>query len=392
MNRYPDELEKLAYYKRKIMEQLTRSGVFPNAVAVDERLAEIDAKLSIFRHRQAESGDAFDTEQFNREFLEIAEDLKIIYRLAYRLAVTRYEELKAFAETHVAEMQSMARTYENRTRLEAGTTSLGDTVFFQASGYELSFGNGIAEIQLGGIEATKGARLACIFDAEGISPEHVVFSFDGENCSPYDLNRDCFSVPGKAASRVYAYSAADGEMFRSAHIMNIPEFTPAVDNKYVIYAGRNCIRDGYQFIERSEQSAFTFTQPGEIEFYVVGGTFIHFDFSERPLSQNFAGTSIASLKGVQHIKMERGERFSFDYVTDGIVYAKRAIGVVKDGRLYYPYGDRAVDFRVEEYYKSDKQRYENVKVTVSGIKSDVPLVIKHIAIKELDREEIENSV
>ena len=181
-------------------------------------------------------------------------------------------------------------------------------------------------------------------------------------------------------------------MFRSAHIMNIPEFTPAVDNKYVIYAGRNCIRDGYQFIERSEQSAFTFTQPGEIEFYVVGGTFIHFDFSERPLSQNFAGTSIASLKGVQHIKMERGERFSFDYVTDGIVYAKRAIGVVKDGRLYYPYGDRAVDFRVEEYYKSDKQRYENVKVTVSGIKSDVPLVIKHIAIKELDREEIENSV
>ena len=387
MNRYPDELEKLAYYKEKIMEQLTRSGVFPNAVAVNERLAEIDAKLSIFRHRQAEAGGVFDTEQFNKEFLEIAEDLKIIYRLVYHLSVTRYEELKAFAETHVAEMQSMAKTYENRTRLEAGSTSLGETVFFQASGYELSFGNGFAEIQLGSIEATKGACLACIFDADGIPPEHVVFSFDGENCSPYALNRDCFSVPGKTASRVYAYSAADGEMFRSAHIMNIPEFVPAPDNEYVIYAGRNCIRDGYQFVERPEKTVFTFTQPGEIEFYVVGGTFIHFDFSEKPLSQNFVGTSIAPLKGVQNIKMERGERFSFDYVTDGIVYAKRAIGVVKAGRLYYPYGDRAVDFRVEEYYKSDKQKYENVKVIVSGIKSDVPLVINHIAIKEIDRKD-----
>lgn len=392
MKRYVDELEKLAYYKEKIMEQLTRSGVFPNALAVDERLAEIDAKLSIFRHRQAEAGGVFDTEQFNKEFLEIAEDLKIIYRLAYQLSVTRYEELKAFAETHVSEMQSMARAYENRTRLETESTSLGETVFFQASGYELSFGNGIAEIQLGSIEATKGARLACIFEADGISPEHVVFSFDGENCSPYALNRDCFFVPGKAAGRVYEYSALDGEMFRTAHIMNIPGFTPTADNKYVIYAGKNCVRDGYQFIERSAQTAFTFTQPGEIEFYVVGGTFINFDFSERPLSQNFAGTSITPLKGVQNVKMERGERFSFDYVTDGIVYAKRAIGVVKDGRLYYPYGDRAVDFRVEEYCKADKQRYENVKVIVSGIKSNAPLVIKHIAIKEMGREEGGSSI
>lgn len=110
------------------------------------------------------------------------------------------------------------------------------------------------------------------------------------------------------------------------------------------------------------------------------------------MSQNFAGTSITPLKGVQNVKMERGERFSFDYVTDGIVYAKRAIGVVKDGRLYYPYGDRAVDFRVEEYCKADKQRYENVKVIVSGIKSNAPLVIKHIAIKEMGREEGGSSI
>lgn len=387
MSQYIDEVEKLAYYKEQIMQQLTRVGVFPDMISVNERLADIDAKLSIYRHRQAYSGDEFDTKRFNKEFADIAEDLKIIYKLVYQLSVERYEKIKEFAETHVAEMQSMARKYQNKTRFEIDSTSLGSTIFFQANGFNLSYGNGTATINLGSIEAMKGSKLACIFDAENVAPENVVFSFDGKNCSPYDLNRDFFTVPGTVTNRFCEYTVPDGEMVNTAHIMNIKEFEPDADNKYVIYAGKNCIRDEYQFIEKQENTPITLSVPGEVEFYILGGTFINFDFSQQPLSKNFSGTSITNLKSVHKIIMEHGEGFTFNYVTDGTVYAKRAIGTMRDGKLYYPYGDGVSDFRIEEYYAEDKEQYSNVKVTVSGIKDDTPLTINNIAIKELGREE-----
>lgn len=382
MSQYIDEIEKINYYRERIMQELTRMGVYPDTITVNERLADFDAKWALFTHRHISVGDSFDAKAFNEEFQLIAEDLKILYRLVYQLAIKQYRELKDYVEGHLAELQAMGKKYEYKTKLEIDSTALGDTAFFQTSGFDVTMENTTARIALGPVEVSNGSKLACIFDGEDIKPEDVVFSFDGKNCSPYSLNRDFFTVPGAIKKNVYDYDVPEDETINSAHLMNPAGLTPDGRNKYIIYGGKDQIATNYHYYDKLEGTPITPPDAGRITFYVLNGSFIHFDFNKQPLSSNFNGTSLTNLGKHQKITMEYSEGFSFDFLTDGDVYATRGEGIVQDGKLYYPNGDDVRDFFIEEYLMTEKKRYENVSVTVSGLKENTPLVINTIAIKE----------
>lgn len=383
MSQYIDAIEKINYYKERIMRELTRSGIYPDSIAVNERLADFDAELALFTHNYISAGESFDTAQFNEEFAMIVQDLKILYKLVYQLSVKNYQETKEYAESHVSELQNMAKRYQYKTKFEIDSTSLGTTVYFKSGGFDISLDNTTAKISLGSLEVNNGASLACIFNADDIRPENVVFSFDGKNCSPYDLNRDFFKVDGELGCKIHSYSVSEDEVINSAHVMNIKEFVPNAQNKYVIYAGSDQIQLQNGFAAKTDGTPMLFGTPGELNFYVLGGTFINFDFSKAPLSKNFNGTSIENLAKHHKITMEYEAGFALDFVTDGTIYATRKAGVVNKDRLYYPAGDSVYDFRIEEYLSTEKKKFKDVSVTISGLKEDIPLTVNTVAIKQL---------
>lgn len=383
MTLYKDQIEKITYYKERIMQDLTKKGIYPDNLYVAERIASIDTKLSLFKHKYVSPGEKFNTQEMNESMLLIAEDLKILYLLVYRMSIEKYNELKSYLEGHLQELQAMAKKYEYKTKFEIDSTSLGKTIFFQANGFNTSINNTIATIELGSIEADNASKLSCIFDGDNISPENVVFSFDGKNCSPYSFNRDFFSVPGDVKTMNYDYTLPENEHVASAHIMNIPNFTPSPKNKYFIYGGHDYVALRYGFKKRESGTPFKFSSPGIVTFYVLNSTYINFDFSSQPLSKNFNDTSINKPQKCQKITMEYEAGFSFDFITDGTCYATRNEGIIKDNKLYYPNGDDLTDFLIEEFYGGNKTTFKNVSVVISSLTKDTPLKINTIAIKEL---------
>ena len=72
-----DEIEKLGFYKERIMNELCKMGMYPDIITVQEQLDEFDARLSLFTHKYVSSGEKFDAKDFNEEFELIAADLHI---------------------------------------------------------------------------------------------------------------------------------------------------------------------------------------------------------------------------------------------------------------------------------------------------------------------------
>lgn len=389
---YRDAVLKIDFYKQQIMQELTRRGVYPDEITVQSRIDNIDNRLSVFRYMESSPGLSFDTEKFNTDMAYIWQDLHFLYKLVYELTVKEYVELKAYVDCHLAELEDMARKYRYKTELEIGSTSLGKTILYQASGYNTTYISDTAKVSLGSLTATKGSRLACIFDATGISAADVIFSFGGSNCSPYSYNKDFFRVPGEARSVTYNYSLLSDMIINSSFQLNIPNFTAKIDSQYIVFGGRDTVAlydnsKNQSFIKKQQGSPCTVAKAGRIEFYIYGGSFINFDFSKQPLSKNFTGTNISNLKKRHKIIIECDSDLTFNFVTDGQVFAVREDGIIIDEKLYYPTAVQLHDFLIEEFLPGETVTYNDVNVTVVGIGAD-PIVINTIAIKELSSLEV----
>lgn len=389
---YKDAILKIDFYKSQIMQELTKRGIYPDMVTVQSRIDDIDDRLSIFRHTQVTSRTDFDTEKFNIDLLYIWQDLYFLYKLVHELSVRDYVSLKSYVDCHMTELEDMAQAYSYRTQLEISSTSLGKTIFFQASGYNIAYKDNTAVVSLGPISVTKGSRLACVFESTNATISDVIFSFDGANCSPYSYNKDFFKVPGEAKTATYNYSLPADSAINSLFQLNIANFTPKADSQYVVFGGKDTIAvydaSGSQTLIAKEQgSPCVVNTAGRIEFYVYGGSFINFDFSEQPLSKNFTDTTINNLKKRHKIIIECDSSFTFNFITDGQAYAVREDGIIKDSKLYYPNAVQLVDFLIEESLPGEKVTYSNVKVTVADVGTD-PVAINTIAIKELSSLEV----
>ena len=138
MSYYLDQINKINYYKQKIIEELSSSGIFPNNILIQNKIDDIDTKLAIFQYISVSETDVFDVDKFNEDLLRIYNDLLILYSLTYKMSVNEYENIKSYAETHLLELEDLARMYEYKTKEELDSTSLGNTVFFQSNGFNIT--------------------------------------------------------------------------------------------------------------------------------------------------------------------------------------------------------------------------------------------------------------
>lgn len=387
MSYYLDQIAKINYYKARIIENFAQNGMYPNNIDIENKINDINTSLAIFEYIDNKEGEIFDINKFNQDLKAIYDDLLILYKLVYQESIKEYEKIKIYVENNLSQLERLSNSYKYKTKMELDSTSLGNTIFFQGNGFNIVNKNGVAIINLGKIEVNNASKIACLFDADNIKDEQVVFSFDGNNCSPYTYNKDFFIVPGKIEKTSYIYTLPENIIKNTMYEMIPDNFSLNTDNKYIIYGGKNEIStvlgDNKTFYNKIDNIGINLLGAGKIIFYILNGSFVNFDFSSKPVNTNFSGTSIDNLNDEQEIIIEYYGDFSFNFETDGSFYATKANGLISNNKLYYPDNDDLNSFYIEEYKLSNKTTYNNVTVTISDLLTDNPLNINAIAIKEL---------
>ena len=125
MSLYRDEIEKVNYYRERIIELMAKNGEFPNEIDGQKRLDDTDTGVAFFQYDNVISGESFDTTKFNDDMAAIRQDLLILYKLAYEQCIEEYQKLESYIDTHRKEREVLAKHYKLRTDLELATTSLG---------------------------------------------------------------------------------------------------------------------------------------------------------------------------------------------------------------------------------------------------------------------------
>lgn len=384
---YYDEIEKLKYMRDRIASSMVAAEILPDRIAIDKRLQDIDAKLALFQHINVKEGTLFDVERFNSDFMAIYQDLLILYKLTYEASVKRFNDTKAYIDTHLTQLEAYADRYSRKAEFESGGVATGKTIFFQGNGFSPQTSGFYTILDLGDVEVSKGSKVTFHIDGRNFDINDTVFTLGDMHCTAYKVAHDYVEIPGEAKYNLLQYDIPDDIVRNSTFPIQLPNFTPAINNRYVIYGGRDKITNTHSsleyFYEKDKEQPVTLEEKtGRVSFYVIGATYIDMDFTHERLSQNFAGTSIPAPQKHQLVTFEyNAENFSFNVNTDGIIYAVCRCGAVKDTTLYYPQADPELcDFRIEEYGDNDKVSMP-LQVKIKQLYSSEPYV-EMVAVKE----------
>ena len=383
MTYYEDEIAKIRFLRDRIAGELMRSGNYPGKAEIDAKLGDFDSKSSLFYHIALEDGDKFDVEQFNLEAEYLYHDLLIIYQLVYDYVYDKFQKTKAYVEMHLSELEALAEKYEEKTRLELNNTSLGNTIYFQSSGFDQSTENYKKVINLGDLKVKKGSRISFFIEGRYFDKTKAKFYLGDQYIEPYSINGSMITAPGNPSYHSYTSSTSEDIKQDSSFILSSPDLTVDSTNRYIIYAGKNKLSAADSFYNTT--SSISLTGNGKVSFYVIGAKYIRFDFAKKPITQNFTGYEINDPSYHHRIEFGYTGGISFSLVTDGIIYAKKVNGIVKEGQLYYPNGDDLHDFRIEEYGNADTITLP-AKVIVPQTYASEPYITS-IAVKELKAED-----
>ena len=385
---YRDEIEKIIYLRKRIANVLATSGIYPDRAAVDDRLFSIDFKLSLFRYEEIKESSKFDVKKMNEHFMSIYQDLLILYKLVFEFSIDKLEKTRAFVETHLSELETLAEICQKKNDLETNNASIGKTLFFQGSGFDQYTDNYMTTLNLGSIRVSPGSKVSCFISGRYFKTENVLFKLGSFSCPPFDLNHDYIKIPGEPKYNSYRY-----ELPKDLKKNNITELRPEktkinANNGYIIFGGKDNILVSSHginktIIKKQDEAISLNDEIGKISFYVIGGTYINFEFSKAPLSQNFSGYSIQNMQSHKKIVMEYSGQFSFNFNTNGTVYAVKKRGITKSDRLFYPGSEDIRDFLIEEYAQNDYKTY-NLSAIIQQSNEYTPL-INMVAVKELSK-------
>lgn len=389
---FDTEIEKIKYYKEKISQELVKTGIHVDNDAINKRLEAINTSLAIFQYKDIEEKSAFDIDKFNTDFECIYADLEILYKLVYKYCINEYEKIKAYAENHLTNLEATARKYETRTKFETGSTSLGETIFFQTSGFDKDTENEVTKVDLGSIDVAPATRVACLIDADNVNDKQVIFNIGGQTCLPYSFNHDYVTIPGERKKNIYNYTVSDNIKATAMRVMNIDSFTPSQNNTYEIFAGENMIKNisgnNIEIVDLSSKVSISCYaestgKTGKVTFYIKNGSYAKFDFAYKPAYTNFSGTYVDNLDDVAFFEIDYSNITVFSLTTDGTIYADKETGIIKDNFLYYPNVlENVTKYNVVEYV-DEKTTTINISVSINGQDTENGPVINMIALKQL---------
>lgn len=386
---------KMKHHKEKIIQSFIDLGVYPSDTRINEILNSIDLSLAYLYVEDAVPGKAFDTKAYNAMFLAIYKDLQMLYELLFELSVKEYTLLTSFVDTHLDNLEQSVAFYKEKAEQETGTTSLGNTLFFQNHSYDIQVKNNITHVQLGDVKVHRGSRIASIFNANDIEGDKVIFSYEnGENilrATPYNYNYASIVIPGEIKSNQYTYQISEDQTIDGMIKMDINK-EPNINNNYTILAAKDKVLvkqfgevTKHQIKNRPTKfDMLGLSEKSYIDFYTIGTKSITFRFNKKPVSTNFSLDNyvVSNLNPIHHFFIECDAGFAFDFDIDGgQVYAIKEEGVIVGKELFFVKNIEAREFLISEYELGDKETY-NVTVDIIN-DTNTAVDIKNIMIKEL---------
>lgn len=396
MSNYKDVEKKLQYYKQQVLQELVKKGVYPDDELIESKLKSFNAHMAIFKNYNAVTGKLFNANEYNERLKLIYTDLKILYELLYEITILEYNKLQNFVNSHLAELNSIVKTYNKRAEYENSTTSLGKTLLFQNNSFSIESKDSTTILNLDNLDIPNAAVLACIANINNVKAEDVIFKFKKVgteqwiSASPYNYNNDIVIMPGERRRSMYEYNLQESQVINGPLLMDI-DANINIKNDYIILGGKNSIFVNYKdengFIVEEKPltlDSLVIKQKAYINFYVVDGSSISFRFNKKPIATNFPidVQRIEDLDYIHHFFIECDENFSFQFDIDkGQVYAIKEIGLISNNSLYYTGSEKVKDFKVIESAVGDVNSYE---VKVEAYNNNEAIDIDSIIIKQVE--------
>ena len=393
-DQYLDEIEKIKYYKERIIDRFLSNGISADKEKVQEYLDRIDLKLSIFSQAYIQSGHVLSVDVFNEQKRNIYADLVILYRILYNLANQRVEKVRTRMRYELDDLRQLAKEFQYI--VDGQTVSVyGKTVFSKTSDFPQEYKDGQVIIDLGTVTVSSGSYLAPMIASQEFDSSDVLFIFtdpDGTEiqASPYNYGKNYVKITGNYSLNTVSYAYADKVLGKE--LVNVNGGVSA-NSRYNLLinkdqiAVRSLANNGFRYQAKSPEIYYQSAGQEEVTFYVYGATKIQLHLFGDIMYQNFSGNEIIAPKQRQKIVL-RGDGFSFDLKTDGTVYADMIYAVPEGDALRITKNfEDVTDYTVEEIQYGDDLSYQ-LRVVINNAESpfyDISyIVIKQARISELE--------
>lgn len=378
-----DELNKLAYYRKQIMDEFISKATYPSSDELNQKLEGIDLAESYYRVVKVVDGDLFNTHVFNAQTNALGEDLRLLYMLTKEMTKTRLDYLSQFADTNLTALEKKVDFYLNKGRLEVQSSDLGSTAYYSEAPFTGQQKGEYFSIDCGDINLIDGSNIYLLLEGNDIDYARLALNNGKETfyLTPYQLNRQSFKVPGETSiNEIQVTTTSAPKTYE--HVL-MPYANVNEDCEYVILTGKDSVatKASNKADYKNYRQCVCYERT-MIDFYVKGASSIQIRVSNKPLSTNydFSQDVIKLDKGVRHFYLEMPEKSGVEiFLEGGAVYAQKAKGVVRSGSLYFVRNTPFKEFLILEKTKANKTTFKaslEVKST-----SDV-LGINNIMIKE----------
>ena len=389
---YSDEIKKLELYKQRFVDQYLNSGKLIDKNTLQEKLDNIDLKLSIFKQAYISNGETLNIEKFYEQKLDLYEDFKILYELVYEMAQKRLRDLEIRVKYELEAVNKKIANFESRISIET-LSVYGNTIYHKTDGFKQSYENGKVKVDIGKLSIPSGSYIACLMTSDECDMDLVRFKLDDFTSSKeYSSSKQYLEIPGNYKINTYKYINENNSAELNLSDIDIEILEK---NKYNVFCAEDKIRVYYpdtgkiEYINKTNGISLSIDKIAEISFYIYNASQINFEMNHRYIYKSFSNNIISSPKQRQKILIKCQPGFVFDFNTDGDLYADKFIGYKQEEQLKIDMDhDDVSDFMIEEIVFNENVEFENAQLIIYN--ADKAFYdIKHITIKQVQISELD---
>lgn len=336
---FKDVWLKTIFYKEEIEKDLIRKGLYNESA--ENRLKEIDAHLSLFRHENVLSGNTFDAVFFSKQMKRIYTDLKFLLLLLKNEIIDEYQRINGYAEAHLQGLESLMERYEGLYQMEIGSSHLGKTILYQARGFKSTTTQTGIQVNLGQVRTNAGRRLVGLAEIDNVQHRYLRFVFESQTekhlLSHHHHFRETLTIPGMVESTRHTIVRPID------HPENQPlafqtDTPPEKNKRSIVYAGKNQLLTK-QLLQTSTMPAdsgrvISVSQETDVSFWLVGGNQVEMTFTRPPVAGNLGGKHRHTLSAQpRRLQFTVPANTGFRIETDADIYAETTVPLLFD--TYY---------------------------------------------------------
>ena len=334
-----------------ILQELSYRGDFINRDYAEERISHIDLNMSIFKKELVSHGSMLDIEKINEMSKRIYDDINILYTILHEEETNNLKPIIESTNKYIESLKDIIKDIERRSEVELDLPLSGKTIFYQDRNFNYQEDS---TIDLGKIKLNPNKLITLASSSD--STLKLIHSESGSTSIVKD--RDTINISKPSLEYIETVTFPEHYKLNDAIRLLEKDSINRDSNYYILSTSHHfsLTQDEQRWlIPRSFNRKTEIENSGDLEVYILNGTYAHIDFKEEPDIKNFTSNSITITTPIKKIAM-RTPRTNVGLKTDGRMYATCREGAVRQDGLYHPpVGDREFNIyeeknKKEEYY------------------------------------------